>query len=150
MPVRADAERATTALLTVEGGNLVWAIPSAAVTSIEPFTDADAATAADVRTLLRAAAADELTKRVLTLQVQSKLLRLLTRGTLGLRTLGERELVPLPAAFDRCSPLVTHVALVEGRAELLVVSPERLLLASNGTDDLSSPTLPHRPEALPC
>ena len=150
MPARADGAPATTVLLTIDGGNTVWAIPSAAVTNIEPFTDADAETAADVRALLGAAPAPDQTKRVLTLQDQGQRLRLLTCGALRLRTVAEHELVPLPPAFDRCSPLVTHVALVDGRAELLVLSAERLLLALKSAASFSSTTLSHRPEALPC
>jgi hypothetical protein len=151
MPARFDAEPLTTVLLTIDTGSAVWALPSAAVTAIEPFTESDRETVADVGQLLGAAPVGaSRTRRVLSVEVSGHRLRLLADGALMLRTIGQRELVPLPPALAGSSPFVTHVALVDGKPALLVVSPERLLLALHGAESLSSTTLAHRPETLPC
>lgn len=151
MPARADAQQATAALLTIDAGSTVWAIPSGAVANIEPYTEADAETIADVRALLGAGPVDpSQVPRVLTVRVSGQALRLLTRGALRLRTIAVADLVPLPPVLVRETSLVTHVALIDGKPALVVISPDRLLLALHGTDGRSSTTLAHRPEALPC
>jgi hypothetical protein len=83
-------------------------------------------------------------------QASGRRARLLARGALVLRTVTERELVPLPPAFESGSQLVSHVGLVDDKPALLVVSPERLVRALPSTESSASSPLPHRPEALPC
>ncbi len=150
MPGRAEAEAGATALLTIDAGSPVWAIASDAVTMIEPFTDGDAETAVDVRALLGGGPVQDRARRVVTVQVAERRLRLIARGALQLRSLARHEIVPLPAAFEQRSPFVSHVALVDDEPVLLVVSPEPLLRALTATASPSSLTLPQRPEAIPC
>jgi len=150
MPARADVPAATTSLLTIDAGSPVWAIASSAVENIEPFADDDDASAVDVRALLGGVEVHGQARRVITVQASGRRLRLLARGALLLRSIGQHEIVPLPAAFERSSALVSHVALVDGKPSLLVVSAERLLSALPTNESLSSLMLPHRPEATPC
>jgi hypothetical protein len=149
MLARADAPPATTSLLAVGGGARTWAVPSAMVASIEPCDEAAVATAVDVLALLGAGPPTaDLGRRVLVLDVLGQPLRLLARGALHLKHSSPRELLPLPAAFAACSPPVSHVALVDDKPVMLVLSPERVLSAIQAT--AHHPSLPQLPEASSC
>jgi hypothetical protein len=149
MPVRPEADHQTTGLLSVGADGKTWAVPSSCVVSIEPFDSAESAI--DVLALLGVApAAASQTARVLVLQVAGQRLRLLARGALLLRNPNQRELLPLPTEFGSCSPLVSHVVIVDGKPSLVVVSPERLLHALQAPDGHSSSPPPHLSEARSC
>jgi hypothetical protein len=135
--------------LTVQAVGSRWAIPSGAVGGIEPFDATDADATLDLLALLGAAAAPLFEAwRVLVLDVAGEQRRLLVRGALELCDVPAQSLLPLPAALTLAAPLVTHVALVDGKPSLLVVSPERLLRASPadaGSRSVTSTTLPEAP-----
>src|SRR5258706_7824355 len=78
MQPRADSRSPATALLTIEGGGGVWALPSLSVVSVEPFSEGGSDVPFDVLALLGAApvAADQVA-RVLVLSVEGERLRLL-------------------------------------------------------------------------
>ena len=137
----AEARTSAGALLTIRTAGSAWGIPSAAVVGIEPVSEGNDA-ALDVLALLGAAPVSPLeTPRVVILQVRGTQLRLLVRGALALVETTAGNLLPLPPALQRTTPLVSHVAVVDGKAALFVVSPERLLQASRGGPHPPSPTL---------
>jgi hypothetical protein len=143
MQPRAEARSAATALLTIHSGDRVWALPSLAVASVEPFSEDGSDAPLDVLALLGAApAAGEQAARVVVLSVQGQRLRLLVRGHLTLTETAAVNLLPLPAAVQSASPRVSHVALVDGKPALFVVSPERLLQAFR-VSAVSSPPIVH-------
>ncbi|HYP88836.1 MAG TPA: hypothetical protein VEQ59_11795 [Polyangiaceae bacterium] len=145
MSASAEARPQATALLTIRGASGAWAVPSSAVSSIEPCSDAPCI---DVLTRLgiTASAVPE-AARVLVLHVAGRELRLLARGALALNEAGPDSLLPLPRALALSAPLVSHVALVDGKPSIFVVSPERLLLALGGPSSVPPPfeTLPEAP-----
>jgi hypothetical protein len=137
--------------LTIQAGDSRWAIPSSAVGSIEPFDAATADAALDLLALLDAAAAPLFEAwRVVVMHASGEQLRLLVRGTLDLTEMPSRSLLPLPPALTSASPFVTHVALVDGKPSLLVLSPERLLRALPADAGSRSPTSTTSPEARSC
>jgi hypothetical protein len=115
------------------------------VSSIEPCSDA---ACIDVLTRLgiTASGVPEVA-RVLVLRVGGRELRLLARGALTLSEAGPDRLLPLPRALALSAPLVSHVALVDGKPSIFVVSPERLLLTLGGPSSVPPPfeTLPEAP-----
>ena len=130
----------TSALLTVESGTGVWALPSAAVTRVEAFDAAESEPAADLLELLGVPSTTPAgDARVLVMQVFEQRLRILVRGALKLLEAGAASLLPLPDAMRAASPLVTHLAVVAGKPALFVVSPERLLQALRDGTSPSSP-----------
>jgi len=151
MPGPAEARAARASLLTIQAVGSRWAIPSAAVGGIEPFDAATAETTLDLLALLGAAAAPRFEAwRVLVLDVAGEQRRLLVRGALELREVPAQSLLALPLALSLAAPLVTHVALVDGKPSLLVVSPERLLRASPADAGSRSATSTTLPEARSC
>jgi hypothetical protein len=137
--------------LTIQAVGSRWAIPSNAVGGIEPFDATTAETTLDLLALLGAAAAPLFEAwRVLVLDVGGAQRRLLVRGALDLSEIPVQSVLALPRALLSAAPLVTHVALVDGKPSLLVVSPERLLRASRADAGSPSATSPTLPEARSC
>jgi len=151
MPAPVDPPRGTTALLVVEAAHGAWALPSAAVTGIEPFDPASIEPLLDVPALLGDAfAAPGAVARVLSVQASEQRLRVLARGALVLKTVEERELLPLPPYLTPSSTLVSHVGVVDGKPALLVVSPERLRFAPRPPALEPSPKPAPLTEERPC
>ena len=137
---RAEARPSGTALLTIHGVSGSWALPSSAVQSVEPLDAAATDSPLDVLALLGIAPGPAtLVPRVLVLQVAGKSARVLVRGSLSLREAAADDLLPLPPALRQCAPFVSHVAVVDGKASVFVVSPERLLQAAQSQDRSPSP-----------
>lgn len=139
MQPRAEGAPTRTALLTIQGEGGAWGIPSDAVASIQraaavadASVGADGEAALDLLTLLGVTAApeDRADSRVLVLDVAGQRARLLVHGTLQLAEAAVSELLPLPAAVRSQTPLLSHLAVIDGRPALFVVSPERLLQAA--------------------
>ena len=136
-----EARPAASALLTIRTADGAWGIPSASVVGIEPWSAASDA-ALDVLALLGSVpASPHETPRVVVLQVRGAELRLLVRGALALVETAASNLLPLPPALQRTTPLVSHVAVVDGKAALFVVSPERLQQACRRSSRPPSPPL---------
>jgi hypothetical protein len=124
--MRPQSEAADTSLLTIRGAVATWAIPSRAVSAVEPVAVEE--TALDALTLLGLGDTESTqVARVLVLEHAGQKARLLVHGALELSRAGPGELLPLPDALSSVTPLISHVALVNGKPTLLVVSPERLL-----------------------
>ncbi len=140
MPAQADAAVRATSLLTVHAGQSAWAIPSAAITSVERLVAGAETDAPDALTLLGMARADaETSRRVMVVHAAGEHARVLVCGAIALTETAPEDLVPLPTELATTAPLVSHVALVSGKAALFVVSPERLLRASRELAALSTP-----------
>jgi hypothetical protein len=136
MSTSADLAARSTSLLTVQLGASAWAIPSSAVLSVESVSEGEREPidAPDALALLGLEArGGESARRVMVVRARGEQARLLIRGTLGLREATPQELVPLPSELAASAPLVSHVAVLDGKPALFVVSPERLLRASRNT-----------------
>jgi hypothetical protein len=121
----AEPQRAATALLTS------WAIPSAAVASVQPLGSSAAPPELDVLALLGVFVEDAaLTPRVMVLRHGHERVAVLARGALKLAEAAANDLLPLPPELLACAPLVSHIAVVNGKAALFVLSAERLLHAA--------------------
>jgi hypothetical protein len=134
MQPRVERAPTSTGLLTIHGAGGAWGIPSAVVSSVE-LPDAIATTGPpDLLALLGVAAPAHSNEvaRVLVLEVQGEHLQLLVHGTLQLAEATATDLLPLPAAVQAMTPLLSHLAVVDGKPALFVVSPERLLQAARG------------------
>lgn len=123
-----------TRLLTIHGASGVWGIPSTAVASIEPpQVDAAAAPPALLALLGVATPSDASQRaRVLVLEVEGERVQLLVHGALELAETAAADLLQLPAAVRAMTPLLSHLAVLDGKPALLVISPERLLQAARG------------------
>lgn len=131
MSTSADRAARSTSLLTVQLGASAWAIPSSAVLSVASVSEGEPDDAPDALALLGLeACGGESTRRVMVVSARGEQARLLVRGALGLREATPQELLPLPSELAASAPLVSHVAVLDGKAALFVVSPERLLCAS--------------------
>ncbi len=141
MQPRAEPAPHTTALLTIHGESGAWGIPSSAVASVEQPDAAAADEPVELLTLLGIAEPldPQRQARVLVLQVQGERLHLRVHGTLQLAQSSATQLLPLPDALTKSSPLISHLAVVDGKPALFVVSPERLLQAARGAS-LALPT----------
>jgi hypothetical protein len=146
MQPRAERAPTGTALLTIQGEGGAWGIPSSAVASVQradASAEGDAGTEAplDLLTLLGVAAAPEAraNSRVLVLEVSGQRASLLVHGALQLAEAAASELLPLPAAVRAQTPLLSHLAVIDGKPTLFVVSPERLLQAARSAP---APSLP--------
>jgi hypothetical protein len=148
-PLPADDAHATTVLLTVDAFNCAWALPSTVVASVAPFDSEPSEPMVDVLGLLGTAIDLTETARLLVLQVNGVRLPLVARGNLLLTHVRHSELLPLPQALVASCPLVSHVALVEGKPALLVLSPERLLRAQLLSREPSLAPSQY-PEVFPC
>ena len=141
MQPSAEFRTSSTALLTVFAAQLSYAVPSACVLGIERLRDWQGEPPLDVlRALgLPAAAPDADEARVAVLDAGERRLALLVRGALSLLHPAPDELLPLPAAMQSLTPLITHIAVVGGKASLFVLSPARLARAQPMAP---SPSLP--------
>jgi hypothetical protein len=128
------SESAARGLLTVtaEGGS--WGFPSSAVLGVETVAEQPAGELPpDLLTLLGAASTKSPREgRVLVVQAAGQQRKVRVEGTLQLLEGAAVELLPLPAEVRAASPLITHIALVGGKPQLFVVSPERLLEVLRG------------------
>jgi chemotaxis signal transduction protein len=123
---------ASTALLTIHGDGGTWGIPSTAIASVQRWAGNANQTPVELLSLLGVATpnASQQHARVLVLEVQGERLSLLVHGALQLAETAADDLLPLPAAVQSLTPLVSHVAVIGGKPALFVVSPERLLEAA--------------------
>ena len=138
--------RTGTVLLTIQGEGGAWGIPSSAVASVQRASsgaaasaDADSEAPLDLLALLGVATAPEAgaNSRVLVLVVGGQRASLLVHGTLQLAETTASELLPLPPAVQAQTPLLSHLAVIDGKPALFVVSPERLLQAARSAAALS-------------
>lgn len=140
MQPRAEQVRSRAPLLTIRTASGAWGIPSSAVASVEQPGEAAAEGMLSLHTLLGVdvpiASAGQ--ARVIMLEVSGERLPLLVHGALTLVETTAGDLLPLPAAVQSLTPLVSHVAVVDGKPALFVVSPERLLEAARGAHANSS------------
>lgn len=130
-PLAEQSARAT-ALLTIHGEGGTWGIPSTAVASVERWSTSAPEMPVELLSLLGVASATgtgELT-RVLTLDVRGERVNLLVHGTLHLAEAAADNLLQLPPAVQSLTPLISHLAVIDGKPALFVVSPERLLEAA--------------------
>ena len=137
-----------TVLLTIQGEGGAWGIPSSAVASVQragsgaaACGDATREAPLDLLTLLGVAAKPEAraNSRVLVLEVAGQRASLLVHGALQLAEAAVSELLPLPAAVQAQTPLLSHLAVIDGKPALFVVSPERLLQAAGSAPAPSPP-----------
>ena len=133
MPSRAERTSPPTGLLTIHGAGGVWGIPSTAVISIEKPRDG-AVTPPELRILLGVATPSDAgqSARVLVLEVEGERASLLVHGALGLAEAAAADLLQLPPALRAMTPLLSHLAVVDGKPALFVISPARLLEAARG------------------
>jgi hypothetical protein len=130
----AEATNATLVLLTIRGASGAWAIPSSAVASIEPPESAELTSPVDLLALLGAAppAPGAERGRVLIVQADGQRLPVLVHGALHLAETAGSDLLQLPTALQPSAPLISHLAVSDGKPDLFVLSPERLLKAARG------------------
>jgi hypothetical protein len=145
MPASGNEAARPTSLLTVASGACSWAIPSAAVGSVERLAIGAPTDAPDALGLLglEARGEDE-ARRVLLLRAAGEQARVLVRGVIGLADAAPEQLLLLPRELAAAAPLISHVAVLAGKPALFVVSPERLLRASR---DALSALNPNETEA---
>ena len=150
MQPRAERTSTSTPLLTIHGAGGVWGIPSSAVASIEPAHAGSAAVAPELLALLGVATPTDANQRarVLVLEVQGERLQLLVHGALELAEATSADLLQLPAAVQAMTPLLSHLAVIDGKPALFVVSPERLLQAARGA--LTAVPLPDSARGSSC
>ena len=135
MPLPTNQQPAATALLTIHGPGHAWAIPSLAVMGVEAVGDTSDASMLDVLALLggeKTVPSDA--SRVVILRIQGGELRLLAHGVLTLTETTSSNLLPLPPFVQGAAPLVSHIAVVDGKPALFVLSPERLLEVAHVED----------------
>jgi hypothetical protein len=139
MQLSAERRHESGALLTVAGQH-GYALPGACVLTIEYLRDWQGEAPLDVLPLLgiEAPARANEEQRIALLDAGGRRLPLLVRGALALIHPGPGELLPLPRAMQSLAPLVTHIAVVDGKPSFLVLSPARLAHARAAT----SPALP--------
>jgi hypothetical protein len=139
MQLSAERRHESGALLTVAGPH-GYALPGGCVLGIEHLRDWQGEAPLDVLPLLgiEAAALSTEQQRVALLDAGERHLPLLVRGALALIHPGPGELLPLPRAMQSLAPLVTHIAVVDGKPSFFVRSPTRLAHAQAAT----SPVLP--------
>jgi len=129
----AEGRLLSTALLTVHGEGGAWGIPSITVASVERFAANATEAPVELLSLLGVAGstpADTRDSRVLVLDVDGERLSLLVHG--ALRMVSADDVLPLPASVRNQTPLISHLAVIDGKPALFVVSPERLLEAARG------------------
>jgi hypothetical protein len=146
----ANPGSSSTALLAIRADGSAWGIPSSAVMGVEPFESGNQEPPPDVLSLLGASSPGrELESRVLRLRVGGERLDVLARGALSLIETRAADLLALPTALQGLTPLVSHVALVDGKLCLFVISPERLLKVCRAQAQ-SLPTSPLPDRGSPC
>lgn len=145
MPLHSKSAASSSSLLTVESAAGCWAFPSAAVLGVET-NDEHPNDEPDLLALLGAGSSQALGgARVLLLAADGAQRRVRVHGALKLLDGVGVELLPLPPEVRAVSPLLSHVAVLEGKPTCFVISPERLL-ASLPRDPLS--TSPSSPAAV--
>ena len=134
MQPRAESAPTSTRLLTIHGSGGVWGIPSSAVASIEEVHADATVTPPELLALLGVATPTDAPERarVLVLEVQGERVQLLVHGALELAEAAFADLLQLPAVVQAMTPLLSHLAVIDGKPALFVVSPERLLQAARG------------------
>ena len=134
MPPPAERTSTSTQLLAIHGAGGVWGIPSTAVASIEPPPVDATATPLELLALLGVGVSAPANQRarVLVLEVEGERVNLLVHGALELAETAAADLLQLPAAVRAMTPLLSHLAVLDGKPALLVISPERLLQAARG------------------
>lgn len=137
---QAEPKLSRASLLTIDSARGSWGIPSSAVASVAQASPQAAEATQSLLALLGIEAPNGalLEARVLVLQVGSERVSLLVHGALTLLDATAADLLPLPAAVRRITPLVSHLAVVGGKPALFVVSPERLLQAARAAAPDSS------------
>ena len=145
MQLRAEQSSKSTRLLTIHGRGGVWGIPSSVVTAVELPDIVATAPPPDLLGLLGVATPTETDEpaRVLVLEVHGEQVQLLVYGALRLAEAAATELLPLPAAVQAVTPLLSHLAVIDGKPALFVVSPERLLEAARGATTVLHPLASH-------
>jgi hypothetical protein len=142
--MRPSAERRSESggLLTV-AGPCGYALPGASVLGIEPLRDWQGEAPLDVLPLLgiEAVGLPSEGQRIALLDAGERRLPLLVRGTLTLIHPAPHELLPLPLAMRSLAPLITHVAVINGKPSFFVLSPAHLAHAQAA----ASPALPFAP-----
>jgi len=128
----ADRTAPSTALLTIHGDGGTWGIPSAAVASIGRWATTTEGAPVELLSLLGVANPTRANDhaRVLVLEVRGERVQLLVHGTLHLAETAADNLLQLPASVQTLTPLISHLAVIDGKPALFVVSPERLLEAA--------------------
>lgn len=141
-----SSEPITRSLLAVSGASGCWAFPSASVLSVElPSDTPGAEPPPDLAALLGVVSSSaEEEARVLVVRAECGQHRVGVRGSLKLLDGGSVQLLTLPREVHAVSPLISHIAVVDGKPSLLVVSPERLLESLRS----GSPVPPRSPETV--
>lgn len=145
MQPRAEAPSKSTRLLTIHGRGGVWGIPSSNVTGVELPDAVATALPPDLLALLGVetpADTDE-PARVLVLEVHGEQVQLLVYGALRLTEAAATDLLALPATVQTLTPLLSHLAVIDGKPALFVVSPERLFEAARGAATALHPLASH-------
>jgi hypothetical protein len=137
MPTPAEAAPRSTTLLTIRCGDSCWALPSSAVAEVERLAAGASTDAPDALELLGLPGTLDDARRVLVVRTAEARARFLVRGTLALAEATPGMLLPLPDELAHAAPLVSHVAVLEGKPSVFVVSPERLLRAGRDQTSLS-------------
>jgi hypothetical protein len=134
MQSRAEPRPRSTALLTIHGQSGAWGIPSIAVAGVQRLEASSTEPPIELLSLLGVASAPRSEAldhaRILVLEVAGERVSLLVHGALQLAQTSVDDLLPLPAALQTLTPLVSHLAVIDGKPALFVVSPERLLAAA--------------------
>lgn len=119
------------ALLAISTPAATWSVPSSSVAGVGRLSEWTGAPPLDVGALLGAPtppdASDE--ARVVLLDAQGQQLPLLAAGRLSLLHTTPDQLLELPAALRRSSPLVAQVAVFDGAPRVFVLDPLGLLEA---------------------
>ena len=123
-----SAELRSSGDLLAIAGRHSYAVPGACVLGIQRLRDWQGDTPLDVLPLLgiEAAEPDTDTARVALLDVGAWCLPLLVCGAVSLIRPAPGELLALPTAMQSLAPLVSHIAVVNGKPSLFVLSPARL------------------------
>jgi chemotaxis signal transduction protein len=118
-------------LLAITTATTTWSVPSAFVAGVGRLSEWTGAPPLDVSALLGApASANESHEaRVVVLEAQGQTLPLLAAGSLSLLHTTPEQLLELPQALRRASPLIAQVALLHGVPRLFVLDPQQLLQA---------------------
>jgi hypothetical protein len=126
-----DARGRDSTLLAITTATTTWSVPSAFVAGVGRLSEWTGAPPLDVSALLGAPAStnDSDEARVVVLDAQGQQLPLLAAGSLSLLHPTPEQLLELPQALRRASPLIVQVALLDGVPRLFVLDPLQLLQA---------------------
>ena len=134
MPPAADAAFHRTALLTIEAAGYGYALPGDAVLALEHVRDWTGEPPLDVLGLLGLPpphVEEVVDSRVAVVASGERRRALLVRGRLTLMHPRADELLELPAALQPLTPLISHVAVVNGKPTFYVLSPAQLARAGS-------------------